>query len=102
MKYVLQQWVGWLAPLSLAGGISCCAQELHATADSPEGAGVKVSEAATPAYKIGLGDVLHVSVWQEPQLSETAVVRPDGKISMPLIYEFTVAGMTPEAAQEEL
>jgi polysaccharide biosynthesis/export protein len=54
------------------------------------------------AYKIGVGDVLHIVVWAEPQLTETAVVRPDGKVSLPLVSELEVAGQTPEAVQQIL
>jgi polysaccharide export outer membrane protein len=50
-------------------------------------------------YRIGPGDVLRISVWEEPQFTTSAVVRPDGKISIPLISALPVAGMTPEAAQ---
>lgn len=47
-------------------------------------------------YQIGAGDVLQISVWKEPDASvPSVVVRPDGKISMPLLKEIEVAGMTP-------
>jgi len=49
-----------------------------------------------------VGDVLHILVWAEPQLTETAVVRPDGKVSLPLVSELEVAGQTPEAVQQTL
>lgn len=55
-----------------------------------------------PDYRIGAGDHLRISVWEEPQLSTTAVVRPDGRISMPLISDVVVAGLTPQAAQNVL
>ena len=46
-------------------------------------------------YEIGAGDVLHISVWKEPDVSvQSAVVRPDGKISMPLLKEIPVQGLT--------
>lgn len=46
-------------------------------------------------YQIGAGDVLHISVSQEPEDSvESAVVRPDGKISMPLLNDVPVLGLT--------
>ena len=53
-------------------------------------------------YRIGVGDVLHITVWEEPQFTEVAVVRPDGMISLPLVAEVPVAGMTPEAAETKL
>ncbi len=48
---------------------------------------------APPAgYVLGPSDVIRVSVWKEAELSQTAVVRPDGNISVPLIGEVPVAG----------
>ena len=54
------------------------------------------SESRAEDYLIGEGDVLQISVWGEPSASvPEATVRPDGKISMPLIKEVQVAGLTP-------
>ena len=50
-------------------------------------------------FKLGIGDVIRISVWKEPELSETAVVLPDGKISMPLAGDIQVAGKSTVAAQ---
>ncbi len=62
-------------------------------ADKPAAADVQNS---TPAdYVIGPDDVLRVSVWKEPDVTETVPVRPDGKISMPLLGDVTAAGETP-------
>lgn len=51
--------------------------------------------AVPPGYVVGDSDVLHISVWKEPELSQTVVVRTDGNISLPLINEIKVSGMTP-------
>jgi polysaccharide export outer membrane protein len=49
-----------------------------------------------PAYQIGAGDVLRVSVWKEPEVSIDGVaVRSDGKISLPLIKEVYAVGLAP-------
>lgn len=54
-------------------------------------------------YVIGEGDVLQVSVWGEPLASvQSATVRPDGKISMPLIKDITVAGLTPAKVESNV
>lgn len=51
-------------------------------------------------YRIGAGDVLHISVWKEPDASIAAiVVRPDGKITMPLLKDIEVVGLTPREAE---
>jgi len=47
-------------------------------------------------YRIGVDDQVSVSVWQNPDLSVTVPVRPDGKISMPLIGDVLAGGNTPE------
>jgi polysaccharide biosynthesis/export protein len=88
--------------LLIMAGLFCSAQETQATADGPGSIDAKTPPISTSAYRIGVGDVLHIAVWEEPQLTETAVVRPDGKISMLLVTELNVAGMTPEAAQQAL
>ena len=46
-------------------------------------------------YLIGPADVLEISVWGEPDLLRELVVRPDGKVSFPLIGDVTVLGRTP-------
>ena len=47
-------------------------------------------------YKIGIGDTLNINVWKNPDLSVAVPVRPDGKISAPLVGDILVAGFTPE------
>jgi polysaccharide export outer membrane protein len=53
-------------------------------------------------YRIGTEDVLDISVWKAPELSRTVPVRPDGKVSLPLINDIQAAGLTPSALREEL
>lgn len=45
-------------------------------------------------YVIGPGDTLHIGVWQNPDLSSTVTVRPDGRISAPLVQGVQAAGLT--------
>ena len=47
-------------------------------------------------YIIGAEDVLYLKVWNEAQLTGAIIVRPDGKISLPLVGELQAAGFTPE------
>ena len=56
------------------------------------------TKAATtdPGYVIGPEDVLDINVWKEPDVSRTVPVRPDGKISLPLINDVQAAGSTPQ------
>jgi len=55
----------------------------------------EATSASNSAYVIGAEDTLHVSVWKEPDLTATLPVRPDGKISMPLLNDVQAAGLTP-------
>jgi polysaccharide export outer membrane protein len=45
-------------------------------------------------YRIGVGDALDINVWRNPELSVSVPVRPDGKISMPLIGDIAAANLT--------
>jgi polysaccharide export outer membrane protein len=48
-------------------------------------------------YQIGREDVLEVAVWRDPDLSRVVPVRPDGRISLPLVGELEASGRTPAA-----
>jgi polysaccharide export outer membrane protein len=49
-----------------------------------------------PNYKIGAEDVLNINVWKEAEISRTVPVRPDGKISLPLLNDVQAEGLTPQ------
>ncbi|HVH71867.1 MAG TPA: polysaccharide biosynthesis/export family protein, partial [Candidatus Dormibacteraeota bacterium] len=51
--------------------------------------------AGAEEYKIGPQDVLKIDVWKEEQLTRTVPVRPDGKITLPLLNDVQAAGITP-------
>ncbi len=70
-------------------------------ADKPAGTSdLSQGSSSAPDYVIGPDDTLHISVWKEPDLSVTLPVRPDGKISMPLLDDIPAAGMTPVLLKE--
>jgi polysaccharide biosynthesis/export protein len=60
------------------------------------------SNAAPADYRIGPGDQLHVFVWRNQELSVDVAVRPDGKISVPLIQDVSAIGKTPEQLAREI
>lgn len=71
---------------------NAAAQQKHDSstkAPAAEGAAAKESE-----YRIGPQDVIHIDVWKEPDVSRSVPVRPDGKISMPLLNDVQAAGLT--------
>ena len=53
-------------------------------------------------YRIGPEDLLDISVWKNPELSRTVPVRPDGKVSLPLVNDIQAAGLTPTALRQQL
>lgn len=62
-----------------------------------------VDTVTTPAdYIIGAEDVLEISVWKNAELSKVVTVRPDGKISMPLIGDVQAAGLTPNQLRDKI
>jgi polysaccharide export outer membrane protein len=71
--------------------------------DSGDGAVVAGDRGVPDDYVIGTGDILQIAVWKEPDVSvPTVVVRPDGRIAIPLIKDVNVAGLTPAQAEKEI
>lgn len=64
--------------------------------------GEKSSLIVTKDYVIGPEDLLEITVWRNQDLSKTVAVRPDGRISMPLIGDVTAVGKTPSQLTEEI
>lgn len=58
--------------------------------------------AFTDEYRIGVDDVLQVTVWRNPELGATVPVRPDGRISVPLLGDVVAGGRTPEEVAREI
>lgn len=71
---------------------------------SPSAAQVVIRSEDDPpnAYAIGIGDVIEISVWKSPELSVSVPVRPDGRVSVPLLGDIQAAGLTPLALKEQL
>jgi len=80
----------WLVPIPLI--ISCTSSLPAQTPAAPGQAQVK---AVADDYIIGPGDTVQVFVWRNPELSVTVPVRPDGKISTPLVEDMVAVGKTP-------
>lgn len=75
--------------------LSACGSTSSVTA-SP-GASVEKDE-----YILGAEDVIEISVWKEPDFSKVVTVRPDGKISLPLVGDIPAAGLTAEQLKEKI
>lgn len=87
---------GLFLAIFLVAGLVCHAQDKEVaavpTATTAAGMGVKTS---TDGYLIGASDVLVVTVWKQPTLSGSLLVRTDGMISMPLLGDVQASGVTP-------
>lgn len=82
--------------VSFIVGISSCssgAPRLPPKGASWQGAG---SSVLVKSYKMTVGDQIQINVWRNDELSITEPIRPDGKISMPLMGDVMAAGLTPE------
>ena len=66
-----------------------------AASPAPAPSAMPAAPAVTPDYIIGPGDELQVFVWRDPELTVTVPVRPDGKISTPLVEDMPAVGKTP-------
>jgi polysaccharide export outer membrane protein len=61
-----------------------------------------VADGCSLNYVIGPGDVLDIAVWDNAEITRTVPVRPDGKISLPLLNDIAAAGLTPMQLRETL
>jgi len=62
----------------------------------------QVPAALPPGYVIGSGDVLSIVFWRDKEMSADVVVRPDGKISLPLVNDVQASGLTPDQFRSQL
>ena len=111
-------FVFWLSLLLLSTGYAPAfgqagpdSQQASNQNDPPVAAdsNAPVDEKSTPpvtpvssTYKIGINDVLTINVWHEADLSRNLTVRPDGKITIPLVGDVRAAGKTPPQLEAEL
>ena len=62
----------------------------------------QTANAEAPEYRIGPGDTLEIFVWRNPELSTSVPVRPDGRLSVPLLEDLMVTGRTPTELAREI
>jgi polysaccharide export outer membrane protein len=78
--------------------LSACAS----TSGSNQAPKINPAAQAVSAYRIGVDDEVKVAVWQNPGLDVSVPVRPDGKISVPLVGDIDAGGRTPEEVAAEI
>jgi len=93
MRIVIGLWAVCVSLLLAACASSSGALSTAPPADVPTTAS---------AYRIGVDDVVQVSVWRSPELSITAPVRPDGNITVPLVGDVKAAGRMPDEVAKEV
>jgi polysaccharide export outer membrane protein len=88
----------------LLAGFAVAQPQSQAASAAPATDNQALAKPATtdPAYVIGLGDVLSINVWKEPEVTSSVPVRPDGKISLPLVNDIQAAGLTPMELGKEI
>jgi polysaccharide export outer membrane protein len=97
---------------AVTGGSGSASAKAAGKPEAPRASGVEKNDKKTAAqpisptpkpvdddYVIGPSDVLAVNVWKDTELTRTVLVRPDGKISLPLVGELEVSGLTARKVQ---
>lgn len=88
--------------LILAVGVTFQALVLAACSSGPDAPTTVETPEVPPFYQIGAGDSLTIFVWRNAELTTTVTVRPDGRISVPLIEDLYVEGKTPSDLSREI
>lgn len=95
---MLRFWRQVVLAFSLACGSIAAAQDAAPSDSTPPNA----ASSGASDYVIGPGDQLQVFVWRNPELSVTVTVRPDGKMSMPLVENMEAVGKSPSQLAHEI
>jgi polysaccharide export outer membrane protein len=96
----------YLSTSRIAAAVAALALAATAQAGPPDPPLDKRASDATPPvsadYRLGPGDKLRVEVYKDPQLSQSVQIRPDGKITLPLIGDLESSGRTPLELRDEI
>src|SRR5438477_4914205 len=94
MKKTIIAWTILILPFAVAGN----GQKPPVSQPAPKA----IPATADPDFVIGAEDMLEIGVWKEPDISRAVPVRPDGKISLPLLNDIQAAGLTPMQLQTNI
>ncbi len=96
--------MNWRPVIAIVAGTSLSACALAPMQGRPMAAHAQsaVDNHRAPHYRLAVSDVVKISVWHNKRLSETVPVRPDGRVSMPLIGAVDAAGYTPSRVAKEI
>lgn len=87
----------FLIPCAVAVSLAACG-----TVNVVEEQPVESSVGVVDEYLMGIGDAIQISVWRNPDLSVQVTVRPDGKISVPLVGDLRVDGVSTQAVAAQI
>jgi polysaccharide export outer membrane protein len=88
--------------IAVSAGLSAQQPPVAAPKGGAAAAPPSTANPLPPGYVIGLQDVLSIVFWHEKEMSSDVTVRPDGKISLPLVNEIQAAGYTPEQLRAKI
>jgi polysaccharide export outer membrane protein len=88
------------AILEIVAALMVITSAAQGSPGAPEPSPVIAGESCTAAFVIGPEDVLELAVWGSPEVTRTVPVRPDGKISLPLVNDIQASGLTPIQLRE--
>lgn len=93
-----------ISSLALLGVVGCELSSKFLGSEQLAAAPASAADAAesSPAYLIGPLDQLEIFVWRAPELSTNVTVRPDGRISTPLVEDMVASGKTPSTLANDL
>jgi polysaccharide biosynthesis/export protein len=95
--------VSVLLSTAMFANLACAAAQSEVAAPAaPAAEAIPPMPASSADYLIGPGDTLQIFVWQNPELSVSVPVRPDGRISTPLVPDIVAVGKTPVALAADL
>jgi polysaccharide export outer membrane protein len=81
--------------LAVSAFTTICLATPQAASDGDKKPAATAPSAQQEEYRIGAGDKLRIEVYKDPQLSQSVQVRPDGKITLPLVGDMPATGRTP-------
>ena len=97
MRFNLSGRVGRLVVLAIISVVVAACSSTRAYPPAPTSV-----ESVDRPYLVGPLDVLNITVWRNPELSSTVTVRPDGRISFPLLNDVVAAGRSPTELSKEI
>jgi polysaccharide export outer membrane protein len=102
MKSLLATCLVLLLAPPVPAGAAVQAPSATATLGTVAPAAPVATSGSDADYRLGSGDKIRVEVYKEPQLSQSLQVRPDGKISMPLLGDVVATGLTPVQLRDQI